>query len=496
METHPSRALFIGLDSAEPNLIDELIERGQLPNLALLKRDARCARLRVPPGLSHQGTWASLYTGVNPGEHGVAYGTRMRTGTYDQRAYDLDTEMTSPPVWRVLGEAGHSCVVIDVPKAPFNPPPRGMQIADWRTHGFNPPTRSQPAMLAAQLRARFGPDPLGDNRNAGLSRVSDFAAFRDALLQRIADKTTLAVEHLAARPALTMVCYSEPHDIGHHAWHLHDPRCARYDAARAAELGDPVTAVYRALDDAVGRLVEAAGSDVRVLCFAGPGMQPLATGNHLLELVLRRLAGQRGSAVTRLFERIQGLARLVVPPGIRYRIAKRREVFGLVADRSSRPAFTVASNTDNGAIRVNLEGREPQGIVAPEAYDRYCDSLAAQLMALRDARTGAPAVEEVVPFRRRYHGKEVASVAPDLLVTWNRNTPLKALTSPAIGTVSRNLCDLRSGDHSTNTLFMAAGPGISPGAIDGEPPVESVAPTLTALFGVNMVEAEYPSLPL
>jgi predicted AlkP superfamily phosphohydrolase/phosphomutase len=197
-----------------------------------------------------------------------------------------------------------------------------------------------------------------------------------------------------------------------------------------------------------------------------------------------------------MFERLQGLARLVVPPGLRYRISRRREVMGLLADRSTRPCFTVASNTDNGAIRVNLKGREPQGIIAPHDMDGYCAQLSEQLLDLRDAETGEPAVREVICFAQRYPGKEVAHSAPDLLVVWNRDTPLRAVTSPATGRVARRLCDVRTGDHSTNTLFIAAGPGITPGALEAGYRVESIAPTLAARFGVEMPGAERASLPL
>lgn len=496
-----NKVLFIGLDSAEPDLIDHWIDQGQLPNLARLKGQGRWGRLQVPAGFSHKTAWVSLYTGVHPGEHGALYGTRMRPGSYDQRAYDLDAEMTCIPVWQAVGVAGHRAVVVDVPKACFSPPPGGVQITNWRTHGFNPPVRSAPPEVADTLIQRFGPDPLGEDRNLGGSRVRDFAHFQEALLARIRHKLAWALdclqaEHPAEQPELFMVCFGEPHDIGHHGWHLHDQRHAEHDAAWVRRHGDPFFNLYAALDDAVGRLRDAAGEDTVVMCFAGPGMQPLVTGNHLLDPILRRLSGQRGSSRARMFERLQGLARLVVPPGLRYRISKRREVMGLLADRSTRPCFTVASNTDNGAIRVNLEGREPQGIIAPQDMDAYCTRLGEQLLDLRDADTGAPAVREVIRFAERYPGKEVARSAPDLLVVWNRDTPLRAVTSPATGRVARRLCDVRTGDHSTNTLFMAAGPGITLGELEAGYRVESIAPTLAACFGVAMPGAQQAPLPL
>ena len=69
------------------------------------------------------------------------------------------------------------------------------------------------------------------------------------------------------------------------------------------------------------------------------------------------------------------------------------------------PAFALPSFYD-GRIRLNLRGRERDGVVDPADYERVCDDIEQLLRECRDPRTGEPvlaAVERVAgdPFAIR-----------------------------------------------------------------------------------------------
>ena len=49
----------------------------------------------------------------------------------------------------------------------------------------------------------------------------------------------------------------------------------------------------------------------------------------------------------------------------------------------------------HGYIRINLRGREANGLVPPENYGAFCDELSQQIRMLRDARTGRRLVKEM-----------------------------------------------------------------------------------------------------
>src|SRR5436189_6127990 len=66
-----SRVLVIGWDGADWRILDPLLERGVLPNLAsLIERGGRAVLRSTLP--THSWTaWPSFLTGVDPAEHGV-----------------------------------------------------------------------------------------------------------------------------------------------------------------------------------------------------------------------------------------------------------------------------------------------------------------------------------------------------------------------------------------------------------------------------------------
>ena len=65
------RVVILGLDGLDPNLVEELIEEGSLPNLAKLKVEGSYRRLGTTwPPLSPV-AWSSFSTGTNPGKHNI-----------------------------------------------------------------------------------------------------------------------------------------------------------------------------------------------------------------------------------------------------------------------------------------------------------------------------------------------------------------------------------------------------------------------------------------
>ena len=108
------------------------------------------------------------------------------------------------------------------------------------------------------------------------------------LKDRIETKTTVALNYVNSGTwSVFLVSFTDAHDVGHICWHLHDPSHPRHDASLLAELGDPVKAVYMAIDAALGKLLDALDETVTVLVFSGIGMGPNYSGNYLLDQFLR-----------------------------------------------------------------------------------------------------------------------------------------------------------------------------------------------------------------
>lgn len=129
-------------------------------------------------------------------------------------------------------------------------------------------------------------------------------------------------------------------------------------------------------------------------------------------------------------------------------------------------------------VRINLAGREAEGVVPPEDYEAACDEVEAAVRACRDPRTGRPVVEEVVRLRQ---GAEMDPDGPDcdLVVIWSE--AVDALEHPEVGVVGP-LPFQRTGEHSANGWAYLHGPGIDPGE-GGTRSAFDVTPTIVSLLG-------------
>ena len=150
-----NKVLVIGLDGASFNVLDPLIEKGYMPNLARLVATGTRADLETtfPPITAV--AWSSFMTGKNPGKHGIFEFVRRDHGTKRELAVNA-TYRQGRAIWDLMGEAGKRVIVHNFP---CTYPPRevnGLMIADFMT----PRGRrdfTYPAQLLAEIEEKFGP---------------------------------------------------------------------------------------------------------------------------------------------------------------------------------------------------------------------------------------------------------------------------------------------------------------------------------------------------
>jgi predicted AlkP superfamily phosphohydrolase/phosphomutase len=140
------------------------------------------------------------------------------------------------------------------------------------------------------------------------------------------------------------------------------------------------------------------------------------------------------------------------------------------------PTFNV------GAVRLNLAGRERDGIVSPDDYETTCDEIERVIRACRDPRTGQPAVEDVERPRRDDPFDPGGDVA-DLVVVWRRHTLLDALEHPDLGVVGP-VPTHRPGLHDNGGFLFIRDRGLEPGP-RGERSALDIPPTLLTLAGAT-----------
>jgi predicted AlkP superfamily phosphohydrolase/phosphomutase len=197
--------------------------------------------------------------------------------------------------------------------------------------------------------------------------------------------------------------------------------------------------------------------------------------NRVLEQ-LGHLKMGRGSALVSLLAwgRVRSMARVVYDRlGLHGKVA----VPTTPIDWSGTTAYTSVTSTGEG-VSIALRGREPEGTVAPEDYDRVRDAVARSLLEFADPATGhhpiaaAHRKEDVLdgPYLDR---------APDLLL---EPAPLYSLTHARKAVEP---ADWLSGDHRPEGVYVAAGPDVVSGAGE-EISLADFAGWITGALGVDM----------
>src|SRR4030095_815246 len=161
-----------------------------------------------------------------------------------------------------------------------------------------------------------------------------------------------------------------------------DPRHPQHDQKASEEVRSTIRDVYCAIDAGVGTILGDVPSGTHVLLMLSHGMGPYYAGSHLLDLVIERLgvngmysappaSTTGGSRMGRLLWTL----RYLLPSKLRLELRSRLPKLAVTLRRwinhpDSNPwcrmrAFAVPSNNMTGAIRINLKGREPEGLVEP-----------------------------------------------------------------------------------------------------------------------------------
>jgi Flp pilus assembly protein TadD len=121
--------IFIGLDGADWDGLDQHMTAGAMPNLRRLVSEGTRGNIEtLHPALSPL-IWTSMMTGVEPLKHGILDFVRFRPGTSQKEPITSD-ERKAPAIWNMASWAGRSVAVFGLwatyPAEPVN----GLMVSD------------------------------------------------------------------------------------------------------------------------------------------------------------------------------------------------------------------------------------------------------------------------------------------------------------------------------------------------------------------------------
>jgi len=490
---------MVGLDAADPVLVEGWIEDGTLPNLAALRRSGTCGRLDSSARYLAGSPWPTFYTGQPPSHHGIYHDYQWR---HEAMGYARPSSqwLTAKPFWRML-PADIRVVAYDVPMTLGCADGRGIEISGWASHDSLAPPASHPGDLLAEVRRQFGEWPISPEAY-GPQSIEELLWLRQHLLDNVGRSCEVALWLLQRPFDFAIVVFSARHRGGHRLWDRSSIE-GPVPEAQGRVFDGSLRELYIACDQAIGRLLAAVPDGTTVIVFSLHGMMANSARLDLLDAMLARVLGSADQASTPR----RGLTRRlgeVLPLGLRRRLtgavpaALRDRAMTMWAtggvDWARTKAFTLRADLQ-GYIRINLAGREGRGVVSPAAYDALCEQIAEGLRTFADAGTGEPLVAEVCRAKEVFAAGPAQDRLPDLVVCWQDSPGAahEAVVSNRFGRIERatpgRIPNGRSGNHRAQGFLIARGEAIPPGSSLGAADILDLAPTALHLLGVGRRDA-------
>jgi predicted AlkP superfamily phosphohydrolase/phosphomutase len=496
----PKKVLMIGLDAAEFSLIESWMDEGVLPNLAILRERGACGRLKSTAEWLVGSPWPSFYTGTDPAEHGMYHYLVWRPEKMKVTRPTPDW-MPLKPFWRDVAQAGRRVIALDVPLTYAPEPFPGIEISGWATYEILEGPASYPKEVLGQIERQYG-KPLIDHESGQLLSENQIEELRDQCLKASAHVSEVGEALMGRGPwDLFLLCFLSTHRAGHQLWDQTNI-AGESGPALVAALRDALRAIYIATDVAIGRLLKAAGPEATVIVFSLHGMGPNVSRSDLLREMLTRVLEQQAAnddpAVRpRLVDRVRALIPIEWRAKVKQRLPFPLQDWltqfwrGRGIDWNRTRAFAPLSDLD-GYVRVNLRGREADGIVEPgEEFDALLSRIEDGLMSFRDADTDERVVGSMIRATKLFgQAKTIHRAIPDLMIRWAPSSAAqhRRVVSPRFGAINwptpGHHPQGRSGNHRPTGFLIAAGENIAAGTTIQGAHILDLAPTVYSLMAL------------
>lgn len=475
-----TRVLAIGIDAAEPTLVQRLIEQGEMPALKRLMERGVWKRVKSTAHIGSGSVWPTFITGTEAHEHGVYGEWEWQPETMSLKRY---SGQNLTPFWKSLADEGVTIGMMDVPFAPIVGLSTGFEISEWGAHD------------ALEGRMRFSPESLSDlisqtkthsfqHKNIAISGPDDYehlAKLGSACLDGVKLRGELASRLiLETQPQFATVVFTEIHRASHYFWHNISPDHLFYAGDKFRGLGDTSSIlidIYREIDNQVAKLVEVAGEDAFVMVFSLHGMQPtLGTPAFLAPLLLEtkwsRLSDWSSQSWRERALSLFAAMKRHAPPGLKklyYKALPWNATLQLAQttmmpayDWSRTRAFSLPTD-QHGWIRLNLTGREAKGIVEPQQYGETCRELQQMLLNL-ETEDGQRIVRECFITSHNFDDAQTHPL-PDLIVHYHEATFKPGMKIKGMSFKAESIGNKYTGQHALEGFLVAAGQaGIVPEA--------------------------------
>ena len=375
------RVLIIGWDCAAPELVFDAF-RDDMPNTRRLMEEGIYGNLEstIPPITVP--AWMCMMTGKDPGELGI-YGFRNRKDYSYDKLYIVNSHaVTVPTLWDIVGIHGKKSVVLGVPLS-YPPKP----FPGWMVSGFLTPSLNSQWCFPPRLKreiAQVASDYLIDVPNFRTERRAELAR---ELFQMTAARFRFARHLLQTKAWDLFVMVEMGSDRLHHAfWRFWDTSHRQHEPH--SPFSDTMRRYYATLDAELGSLLKLVDENTTVLIVSDHGAKRMDGG-----ICINEWLQQHG------YLTLKTRPQEITPFSPNVVDWHRTQAWG--------------EGGYYGRIFLNVKGREPQGVIPPQDYEKVRDELKTRLEAIVD-ETGENIGTRVFKPEEVY--RECRNIAPDLIV--------------------------------------------------------------------------------
>jgi len=499
---------MVGLDGADWELVQRLVNEGKLPTLAYLMQQGCYGKLDSPADEYAGGVWPEFYTGEPVSRHGI-YHNKLWRQEHMRCEVPTDHWLKSRPFYEALSEQGYRVCVLDMPMVLGQPRSvNGIYLGGWGTHDLIAKGASPPD-LWRHLQSIYGA-PVMPTEHFGRQTVHSLLSLRNKLIEATEQITRIGVDLLGSEAwDFSCVVLGAAHRAGHYLWD--DSQVEVVSDRDRQEISTALEQVYIACDVALQKLLSAAPRNALKVVFSVHGMKSNHgwgdLGADLLEGIFHHSQQQKPERGL-LYEIRRRIPFHFVRP-ILTRLPQK------VTDRLVQlwsanmydwrtTAYFPLPMDQSGYIRISLKGREKYGVVEPGyQYEQLCDELERYLLSLQDADSGQSIVRKVVRAWLEAPGDAPArDVLPDLVVIWadSSTQQSRCIVSDRLPgfevAVPRHNISGRSGNHAGYGWFVAQGPEpnniansavINKGRID-DCSIRDLAPAVFSTIGATPLD--------
>ena len=444
--------MVFGIDAGVPEFLKRWSNEGYLPNVASIIRNGNCGEISDHEMISAHGLWLSLFSGMSRSDHGYYYFRQLVPGTYDVRPVNL-ANSKAYPFWQSLQS---KILIIDAPEVYPIKGLTGYQLSNWAIHNAMDSPFSNPAefLKAAgpQIKAgeKFSASEEDDNRIYQL------------LIKRIQKKGAFACQFLQQEQFdLIVIVFSESHIAGHQFWKYRN---------NSGSSPNPLRNIYQEIDLQFNHMLQQLPQNANIFIVSPMGISDQNPTGGLTQAFCLKLGYQikhknhvpsfkPGAFAQKVIpETLRSAAGSVLPPKLRQRFLS--DLFGRNTNWGKTRAFALPSNY-TGLLRVNLEGREPQGIVKQgNEYTQLLNELETNLKQLIDPVSNLSAVEKVIRTADIFHTGPPNDL-PDIFIKWRPTSYfLERVQHPETELTQQKPKLYRTNNHTETGFFACAGPGI------------------------------------